>query len=131
MSSVSDWLEEAIANHFFRNGNIPSPAQLFLHLYKTDPTDADVGSEINGAGYDPPQITFTAPVQVGGRAVIYNDIDIIFDAATSDWGTVAYFGVRTAKNGGNLLGSTAVPVPKTILAGDFARFPANTIAIKI
>ncbi len=127
--NASNYLEEAVLNHFFRNGNIQSPAQLFLALYISDPTDNDTGTEIQGGAYQRQQITFAAPTQVNGKATIQNNGEIRFPVATSNWGTVSHFGIRTAQTGGNLLTYGAVPVPKLIENGDEAKFNLNTLSI--
>ncbi len=103
MAAASNWLEEAILNYFFRNQAVAQPTQLYLALYLNDPTDADTGTEVSGAGYQRPQITFGAPTQVGDKAVISNNQKIEFPIALSDWGQVSHWGIKTAQTGGNLL----------------------------
>lgn len=103
MASASNYLEEAILNYFFRNQSVAQPTTLYLALYLNDPTDADTGTEVSGAGYSRKQITFGAPVQTGDKAVISNNAKIEFDIAQSDWGQVSHWGIRTAQTGGNLL----------------------------
>jgi len=107
MSNASNWLEEAVLNHFFRNSTVSSPAQVFLALYKTNPTDFDNGIEISGGGYVRQQITFSAPAQIAGVGTISNNNTLVFPEATADWTganeSVGYWGVRTALSGGSLL----------------------------
>jgi len=107
MSNASNWLEEAVLNHFFRNTPATSPAQIFLALYRTNPTDSDTGVEVSGGAYARQQITFAAPVTGSGTLTISNNNSITFPKATADWTatneTVGFWGVRTAQLGGNLL----------------------------
>ena len=103
MASASNWLEEAILNYFFRNQPVAQPTALYLALYLNDPTDADTGTEVSGAGYQRQQITFGPPQQVGDKAVISNNQKIEFPIAQSDWGQISHWGIRTAQTGGNLL----------------------------
>lgn len=103
MASASNWLEEAILNYFFRNQAVAQPTAIYLALYLNDPTDADTGTEVSGAGYSRKQVTFGAPVQTGDKAVISNNAKIEFDVAQSDWGNISHWGLRTAATGGNLL----------------------------
>lgn len=103
MSQASNYLEEAILNYFFRNQTVAQPTTLYLALYINDPTDADTGTEVSGGGYSRKQVTFEAPVQTGGKAVISNNAKIEFDIATTDWGSVTHWGIRTAASGGSLL----------------------------
>jgi len=107
MSNASDWLEEAVLNHFFRNTPATSPAQIFLALYRTNPTDSDSGVEVTGGAYARQQIMFAAPVNGAGMLTMSNNNSITFPKATADWTaaneTVGFWGVRTAQLGGNLL----------------------------
>ena len=131
MSAASNWLEEAVLNHFFRNTPITAPAQIFLALYISDPTDADVGTEINGGGYARRQITFTAPSQVSDRGQITNNAEVRFPVATANWGNISHFGIRTAITGGNLLAYGTVPTPRQIESGDEAVFRANSLTVTL
>jgi hypothetical protein len=103
MSQASNYLEEAILNYFFRNQAVAQPTTLYLALYINDPTDADTGTEVSGGGYSRKQVTFGAPVQTGDKCVISNNAKIEFDIATTDWGSVSHWGIRTAASGGSLL----------------------------
>lgn len=100
---ASNFLEEAILNYFFRGQAVTRPTNLYLALYKTNPTDSDTGSEVTGGGYTRQVVAFNAPSQQGDRGTITNANTIEFSQATGDWGEFAYFGVRDAKDGGNLL----------------------------
>lgn len=103
MSQASNYIEEAILNYFFRNQVVTQPSTVYLALYINDPTDADTGTEISGGGYSRKQVTFGTPAQVGDKAVISNNAKIEFDIATTDWGQVSHWAVRTAAGGGNML----------------------------
>lgn len=103
MSQASNYLEEAILNYFFRNQAVAQPTTIYLALYINDPTDADTGTEVSGGGYNRKQVTFGAPVQTGDKCVISNNTKIEFDVATTDWGSVSHWGLRTAASGGSLL----------------------------
>lgn len=129
--NASNFLEEAMINHFFRNGNVPSPAQLFLTLYISDPTDSDTGTEVSGASYVRQQVSFTAPTQQSGKGTSNNTMEIRFPIATTVWGTITHFGIRNAQTGGNLLAHAAVPIPKLIEIGDEAKFSVNALTLTI
>jgi len=103
MAQASNYLEEAILNYFFRNQAVAQPTAIHLALYINDPTDADTGTEVSGGGYARKQVTFGTPAQTGDKGVISNNAKIEFDIATTDWGLVSHWGLRTAATGGNLL----------------------------
>lgn len=131
MSKASDWLETAVLNHFFRGVSTPAPAQVFLALYISDPTDADIGTEVQGGGYLRPQVTFTAPAQVDGRGLIQNGAEVRFPIATANWGNISHFGIRTAATGGNLLAYAPIQTPRLIESGDEAVFRVNTLSVTL
>lgn len=107
MSNASNWLEEAILNHFFRNSAIISPTQVYIALYKTSPTDFDTGIEISGEGYVRQEINFTTPSQESGIGTITNTTLIAFPEAISDWTeadeSVGFWGIRNSLTAGDLL----------------------------
>lgn len=114
---ASNFLEEAILNYFFRGQAVSRPTNLYLALYKTNPTDSDTGSEVTGGGYARQVVSFTAPSQQGDRGTITNANAVEFSQATGDWGEFAYFGVRDAKDGGNLLVYGTFNKPQTVNEG--------------
>ena len=131
IANASNFLEHQTLNHFFRGQNAPTVSTPFLALYISDPTEADIGTEIAGGGYVRQPISFTEPEQINGRGQIENDKLIEFPTATSNWGTVSHWGIRDAETGGNLLTYAPVPTPKLIESGDEAKFNAGAITISM
>ena len=129
--SASTILEGQILNHFFRNQPQTPAANLFVALYISDPTDDDIGTEISGGAYARQPITFTAPVQVSGKAQISNSAEIRFPVATSNWGTISHFGIRNAATDGILLAHAPVPIPKLIENGDEAKFNVGFLTVSM
>ena len=127
MSSLSNYLEEKIINHVFRNTPVTSPEVVYLALYTTDPTDADVGTEVTGGTYARKEITLTAPT----NGMTKNAADVEFAVATANWGTVTHAGVRDAATGGNLLLHGPLNLNKTIAIGDQFRVPANQLTFTL
>jgi len=127
MSSISNYLEEKIINHFLRGTAAASPATVYLALYTTDPTDADTGTEVTGGAYVRLPITLTAPV----NGVTKNAADVEFAVATANWGTVTHAGVRDAAEGGNLLLHGQLNLNKAIGIGDQFRVPANQLTFTL
>ncbi len=118
MSRASNYLEEAILNYFFRNQAVAQPTTLYLALYINDPTDADTGTEVSGGGYSRKQVTFGTPVQTGGKAIISNNSKIEFDIATTNWGNISHWGIRTAASGGSLLCSGSFSRVENVQSGN-------------
>lgn len=129
MSAASDYLETGILNYFFRNQAVPQPTAVFLALYISDPTDADTGTEVSGGGYSRKQITFGTPTQSSNKGLISNNQKIEFDIATTDWGTVSYWGVRDASTGGNLLAKGSFSRAENVLTGNRLSVEVGNIQI--
>lgn len=118
MSKASNYLEDATINYFLRGQTIARPTQLFVALYKTSPTDSDTGAEVVGGGYIRQPVTFGQPTQQSDRAVSTNTERIEFPTSTNAWGEVAYFGIKDARDGGNLLVYGAFNRPIDITEGN-------------
>lgn len=93
-------------------------APVYLALYTTNPTVNDTGQEVSGGGYARVEIPFSAPSAEGGKQTIKNTIEIQFNPAESDWGTITHIALRTASTGGELISFTQLQNARTILAGD-------------
>jgi hypothetical protein len=116
--NASDYIERAVLNQFFRSQTQPTPSAVFVALYISNPTDADTGTEVSGGGYARRQVTFGEVAQISGKGQISNSTKIEFPVATSAWGSVAYFGIRDATNGGNLLAWGPLSQTKDVQSGD-------------
>ena len=128
---ASNYLEKQILNHFLRKQNIPSPENLYLALYISDPTDYNIGTEVSGGSYERIPISFSEPTQGDGMALIYNDTDIRFPIATDRWGIPSHYGVCDAKEGGELLVHGVIRNPREFLQDDEFSFPVGFITFKL
>ena len=90
-------------NFLCRNQVVAQPTQLYMALYSTNPTDADVGTEANYDGYQRQPATFGTPIISGGSASIQNSAAIQFGVVPSASGTIAFAALRDAPTGGNLI----------------------------
>lgn len=121
MAQMSDFLENKLIDHVFRNTTYAQAGTLYVALYSTDPTDADTGTELSGSGYARQTVSFVAPS--GGTTS--NDADIVFPAATADWVTVTHVGIRDASTGGNLIMHKALDSAVDVLNTNNFRIPAG------
>jgi hypothetical protein len=129
--NASNYFEHAALNQFFRSATQPTPSAVFLALYLSNPTDADTGTEVSGGGYTRQQISFGEVTQVGGKGQISNANKIEFPTATSAWGAVAYFAVRDAANGGNMMAWGPLSQTKDVAIGDQLVMAVGEMAITI
>jgi len=128
---ASDTLETNILNHFFRGVSTTANSSCYVALFLTDPTDAGTGTEVSGTGYARKAVTFCAPSQVGGKAVIANTNKVEYDTPASAWGTVAYWAIYTAATGGTLLSSGVISPAKTIAIGDPPFFNIGALTVSL
>jgi hypothetical protein len=126
MSSFSDYLENAVLNHVFRNTALTAPAAVYLALYTAAPTDAGGGTQVSGAGYARQAITFGAPS--GGA--IANTGAVAFTATGGNYGTVVAVGIFDASTAGNLLAWDDI-TSAVINDGDTLNFPVGDIDITL
>lgn len=126
MSSASDYLENAILNHVFRNTALTSPTTVYMGLFTVAPTDAGGGTEVTGGGYARQAVAFSAP---SGGAISNSAIEE-FTASGANFGTIVAFGLFDAPTAGNLLAWGTI-TSATINDGDTLRFAIGDIDITL
>ncbi|WP_019108097.1 phage tail fiber protein [Peptoniphilus senegalensis] len=131
MSKASNYLEDATINYFLRGQTVARPTQLFIALYKINPTDGDTGAEVVGGGYTRQPINFGQPTQQSDRAVSTNTERIEFPTSTNGWGEVAYFGIKDAKDGGNLIVYGAFNRPIEITEGNKFIIEVGNLSVSV
>ena len=129
--SASIFLEQSALNHFFRGQARPTPGTVYLALYTSDPTEADIGTEVNCPSYRRQQITFAEPTRANNTTAIINDTEIRFPIAATNQGILTHIGIRTALTGGELLAHAVVPNPRNIETGDEAVFRIGSVTITL
>lgn len=127
MAEMSNFLENALVNATLRNTAYTSPTTVYLALYTTDPTDADIGTEVSGTSYARQSITFGAP----SNGTSTNSAAIEFPQAGGSWGTVTHIGIRDALTTGNLLYHTPLDASKTIATGDVFRVASGSLSVTL
>ena len=131
MSAMSNWMAASVMNEYFRGVTVTPPAAVYLALYTTNPTDSDTGTELSGGGYARQQIVFSEPMVVAGKTQVQNSLAVTFPVAASDWGSVAFWGIRSASSGGTLLAYGGFSQTKTIATGDQLHVAINAITINL
>jgi len=131
--SFSDFLENELLDHVFGNSAYSAPGDLYIGLSTADPGDDGAGlAEPVGNGYARVQVTNNLtqwPAAAGGSK--NNANDITFPLASGSWGNITHFGIFDQLAGGNLLGSGALTVARTVGDGDQPRFAAGEITISL
>lgn len=115
MGSISDFLENELADHVFNNAAYTPPATVYLALSTADPTDAGSGmAEPSGNGYARQAITFGA---ASARRVTQS-ATVTFPQATGAWGTITHWAIFSASTGGNMLAHGAFSASKSVVSGN-------------
>lgn len=124
MAQMSNYLENAIGNHVFRNIAYASPTTVYMALYSSTQTEDDLGTELVGDGYARIPITFGAP----SDGTFLNDAEALFAAATATWLPVVSVDIKDASTGGNSLMYKAV-TSTTIASGNQFRTPIGDFTL--
>lgn len=127
MSSMSNYLEAKLIGHVLRNVTLPSPATVYAALFTTDPTDADVGTEVSGGSYARQAVTFGVPVS----GATTNSALVTYPTATADWGLVTHVGIYDAVSGGNLLFHAPMTSAEQVLNGQTFTFPIGQLRVTL
>jgi len=125
--SKSDFLENAVIQHLFES-DFSAPANMYVALYTSAPTDSGGGVECTGGAYEREAVARQTGWTSAGNAT-ENASDITFTEATASWGTVVAFGLFDALSAGNLLYWGDLTTSKSIDNGDTAKIPAGDLDI--
>ena len=127
MAAISDYLENALINATLRNTTYTSPADVYVGLFTTDPTDDGSGTEVSGGSYARTIATFAAP----GNGSSSTNADVQFPQATGNWGTITHFGIFDAATTGNLLYHGILTAAKTIETGDVFKIASGNLTVTL
>lgn len=125
MSAVSNYAENAIINHVFRNTAFTSPTTVYVALFTSDPTDAGTGTEVSGGSYARQSAAFAAPSD--GSSSTSADVNFTNMPAA----TVTHVGIYDAATAGNLLWHGALSSSKTVNAGDTFTITAGNLTVTL
>jgi hypothetical protein len=131
MSQASDYLENALINHLFRNSALTSPTTVYAALFTTTPNDAaNSGAEIHtSGGYARQAVTFGPPL-TGSTG---NTSTVTFGPATAPWGTVTAFAIfdNATSGSGNMLVWNTLNSNVSITTSDSAQFASGTLQVTV
>lgn len=136
MSALSNYLEDALLKHIFRNTDFTRPGTIYVALHTGDPGETGASAEVSGGSYARQGIAtgassgWAAPVTEGGGGYLTeNSADLTFPTATADWGTVSYMSLWDTVSGGNCLFIGQLTASKTVNNGDTFKFLAGALDI--
>lgn len=133
MAAISDYLENALINHIFRNADFTRPANIYVALFTAAPSDSGGGTEVSGGSYARQAIATGASSgwdAASGGATANTGI-LTFPTASANWGTITHAALFDAATSGNMLFHGALAASKLIETGDIFRFPAGDIDVSL
>lgn len=139
MANISNYLEEALLNHIFRNTPYAMPgATIYVAIFENTKSEAQLESnnlagEITGYnGVVRPSTTFGAPAQILGKATIssLNDVEYSNMPAVTV-GYIALVDEETHAGGGNILYWIKLTVDRICGAGDGCKFEIGSITVDL
>lgn len=133
MSALSDYLENALIDHIFRNSTFSRPANIYIALFTAAPSDSGGGTEVSGGSYARQAVATGASsgwdAASGGATA--NTSTVTFPTATANWGTITHIGLFDASSAGNLLFHGALTASKVVNSGDIFRINAGDLDITL
>lgn len=127
MAEFSDYLENEILDHVFRNAAYTPVATVYLSLHTTVSSDSAAGTEVSGSGYARQSITFNA----ASGGVIDNSNVVSFTASGGNFGTVVGVAIFDALTVGNMLAFDNDMADVAVNDGDTLQFPAGNITVSL
>lgn len=140
MSQMTNYLENKLVDHIFRNQTFTAPANLYVSLHTADPGETGA-NEISGNNYSRATVasslanwagtqsagSTTASSGTGGQTS--NNGSITFATPSGSWGTVTHFAIWDASTTGNPLLYGQLTIAKTINNGDTVSFSNGTLTV--
>ncbi len=144
MSAMSTYLENKLIDFIFRGDHYAAPANTYIGLFTTIPSDISSGIEVSGGSYSRVEIasnllnwcgtqdTNSVTKSSGISGTTSNNTPIIFPEPMANWGLIVGFGMFDEMVGGNLLLYGELLKYKTVNDGDDApSFPAGSLSIHL
>lgn len=127
MPEFTDFLENKLIDHAFRNVVYTPPVQVFLALHLTVNSDNTPGTEVSGAGYARKPVSFSAAVN--GEAP--NSGSVSFTPVGGNYGMVVSTALWDALSGGNQLCFDNDFVDIEVNDGEELKFNVNDILVSL
>jgi hypothetical protein len=129
MAEMSNYLENALLNATLNATTYTAPANIYVSLWTSDPTDAGSGTEVSGGSYQRTAVSFATASGTSGN--VLNDGAVEFPQATATWGTIGWIGINDAQTAGNLLYHTALTTSKAIDTGDIFKIAIGSLSVTL
>lgn len=122
MTEFTDFLENKVLDHVFRNTTYTPATTIHLALYTTNCSDSARGTEVSTGGYARQATAFNA---ASGGSIGNTSIEA-FTASGANYGTVVCTGLEDALTTGNQLAYDTGFTDTAVNDGDTLQFAATT-----
>ena len=124
--SASDNFENKILDAGFGAGTLTKPANVYVALYSTAPTDSTAGTELTGNGYARQVVSFgTASAgQIGSSGNVTFTSNV-----SSTWSTAVAVALVDAASSGNIMVYSTLSPSRTLQDGDTLTFITDNIKV--
>lgn len=132
MSDLTDYMENAVGQFFFRNdADAFTPvATLYLALFTSATSDDGSGTEVTGNDYARTSFSFDA--WSGTSGLQDNASAITFPAANGgNWGTITHAAIMDASASGNMYAHGALAASVVINDGDTFEVAAGALDLTL
>lgn len=128
--SLSNYVENKILDHVFRNTAYTPAATVYVALNSADPGETGANELASVYGYSRQSVAFGA----AASGAMSNSGQVVFTntgTGAEDWATATHFSLWDASSGGNCLGVGSLAASKTIKAGDTGTFAIGDLDITL
>lgn len=140
MSRMTNYLENKLIDHIFRNQAFSAPATLYISLHTADPGETGANELPVSGNYSRAAIASSlanwtatqggnAGASSGTGGATSNSAAANFPVPSANWGLVTHFAIWDSAAGGNPLFYAPLTTSKTINANDSVSFAADTLNV--
>lgn len=123
--SASDQFENKILDAGFVSGTLTKPANVYVALYSTAPTDSTSGTELTGNGYSRQLVSFGS----AANGAITSSGNVTFSASGGTWSSAVAVALLDASSSGNVMVYGTLTPSRTLQDGDTLTFETAAITV--
>jgi hypothetical protein len=124
--SASDNFENKILDAGFGTGTLTKPANVYVALYSTAPTDSTAGTEVTGNGYARQIVSFSS----AANGAIASSGNVTFTAnAASTWTTAVAVALTDASTAGNVMVYSTLSPTRTLKDSETLTFETADLVV--
>jgi hypothetical protein len=129
MANLSNYAENKVLDHLFKNTTYTSPTA-YIGYFNNTITDDSVPTEVSGNAYA--RVEISNKMGSASSGTITNTTAITFPAASGgEHGNITAIAIFDASTGGNMIAYGTLTTPKLISDGDQLNIAVSNLSISI